>query len=120
MAALELEIEILKKERELDKLKSDSKSAEINTSDIKEAMVDAVFASHVQIVQPTIFDGEPLKFTMWKIQFESLIESPQIKKGDRLHILTKYLKGKALRVIEHLLYVKNDCSFEKAMSLLDD
>lgn len=121
LAALEMEIEILKKQQELDRLKSNSQpqNADFSVSGLKEAMVDAVYASHVKIIEPAIFDGNPLKYTVWKLQFQSLIESPQIKKSDRLSILTKYLKEKALSVVQHLLYVKDDSSFDRAMSLLD-
>ena len=120
LAALELEIEILKKQQELVNLKNGiSQPSEITGAGLKEAMVDAVYASHVQVVEPMVFDGDPLKYTVWKIQLESLVESPQIKKRDRLNILTKYVKDKALSVIQHLVYVKDDGCFEKAMSLLD-
>ena len=122
LEALELEIEILKKQREVDRLRlSEGKTnAGSPGDDIKEALVDAVYASHVEIVEPTVFEGDPLQYTVWKIRFRSLIESPRIRKGDRLNVLAKYLKGKALGVIQHLFFANSDDSFEKAAKLLDD
>ena len=58
LAALELEIEILKKQQELVNLKNGiSQPSEITGAGLKEAMVDAVYASHVQVVEPMVFDG---------------------------------------------------------------
>ena len=119
LASLELEIEILKKQRELDLLQNSGSGDRNSNSDIKEAMIEAVYASQVEIIQPSVFNGDPLKYTMWKIQFQSVISSPRIRQSDRLNVLAKYLSGKALNVVQHLFFIPGD-NFDTAMKLLED
>jgi hypothetical protein len=119
LASLELEIEILKKQRELDSLTAPAAGLSIDNNDMKEAIVEAVYASHIEVIEPPVFYGDPLKYTMWKIRLESFISSPRIRVSDRLNVLAKYLSGKALNVVQHLFFVPGN-NYNTAMKLLDE
>ena len=51
--------------------------------------------------EPSVFDGDPLKYLAWKSAFQTLIEQKRIPSSEKIHYLRKYLSGSVKEVIEN-------------------
>ena len=51
--------------------------------------------------EPSIFDGDPLKYPSWKSSFSILIEQKQIPAAEKIHYLRKYLSHQVKEVVEN-------------------
>ena len=70
--------------------------------------------------EPTVFDGNPLKYNDWSIAFKALIEDKRISEGDKIHYLKRYVSGPAREVISGYLLLRSDSAFERAKALLEE
>ena len=66
-------------------------------------LVQAIFAlSHLPVLEPTTFTGDPLKFIHWKVSFKALIDQ------------------KPLPVSEKFFYLNSEDAYQGAWAVLDD
>ena len=116
LEALEMEIRILKREKELNELKGAgciSDQSEI----MREAVLEAVSAT--KVAEPHVFKGDPLEYTLWKFKLLAMFQHLRLGSGNKIAHLSKFLGGKALSVVEHLFLLDVPNTFDIAMELLD-
>jgi hypothetical protein len=115
--ALETELELLKKEREIEQLQV-SKAGVHQDQEVTPALVEAITASRIAVPEPFVYDGDPLRYNAWKAAFNALIERKGIPKEDRIYHLQKYLKGRALTLVENLFMIESPNAYDEARALL--
>jgi hypothetical protein len=119
--ALEMEIKILKKEKELKELRGEYVEPDaghnLQNVGLREAIVEAVSAT--KIPEPPVFKGNPLEYTLWKIKLNAMMQNLRLGDGNKIMYLSKYLAGKALEVVQHLFLVDSDNTYDIAIELLD-
>ena len=83
------------------------------------------FAASMRLIslpapEPTVFDGDPLKYNDWSIAFKVLIEDKRISEGDKTHYLKRYVSGPAREAISGYFLLRSDSAFERAKALLEE
>ncbi|KAK0132883.1 hypothetical protein N1851_032005 [Merluccius polli] len=69
--------------------------------------------------EPTVFSGDPLKFTEWSTSFEALIERRCSNPVDRLFYLQRYIAGEAKSFLEGSFYRKDEEAYQQAWDRLN-
>lgn len=61
--------------------------------------------------EPTIFAGDPLKYTDWKISFMALIGKKPLLTSEKMFYLKNSLAGEACKAVEGLFYRNSEDAF---------
>ena len=59
------------------------------SSDLVNALAEAISASRLPTPEPALFIGDPLKFKDWRLSFETLIDRKSIPRNEKLYYLRK-------------------------------
>ena len=86
---------------------------------LTKTLAEQVIISRLPPPEPTVFDGDPLKFPGWKCAFHTLIEQKQIPAPEKIHYLRKYLSGSVREVVENYFLLSSEDAFEEAKKLLE-
>ena len=97
-----------------------SNNADQSILDLAKVLADQVSISRLPPPEPSIFNGDPLKYPGWKSAFQTLIEHRTIPANEKMHYLKKYLGGQVREVVEQYFLLTSDDAYEEAKSLLDE
>ena len=90
------------------------------TDRVIEAMCDQLALSRLPLSEPGIFDGsDPLRFPVWRMSFNSLINHRALSETDKLNLLSKYLGGEAYTAIQGYLFLAPSEAFKESYKLLN-
>ena len=98
-------------------------SSQSSTSDVAvlaEALASAISLNRLPPPEPSIFDGDPLRYNDWSVSFRTLIESKAIPSSDKIHYLKRYLAGSAREAVSGYFLLNTETAFDKAKALLDE
>lgn len=79
---------------------------------LTKTLAEQVVLSRLPPPEPTVFDGDPLKFPGWKGAFDTLIEQKQIPASEKIHYLRKYLSNSVREVAENYFLLSSEDAFE--------
>ena len=92
-----------------------------NTDRVIEAMCDQLALTRLPLSEPTVFDGSnPLQFPVWRKSLDSLTSHRALSDTDKLNLLSKYLKGEPLTVIQGYLYLDPSEAFRESYKVLNE
>lgn len=97
-----------------------SGNADQKLLDLAKTLADQVSISRLPPPEPSVFLGDPLKYTGWKSAFQTLIEQRQIPANEKMHYLKKYLGGPVKDVVEHYFLLSSEDAYEEAKKLLEE
>ena len=86
--------------------------------ELTRSFAEQVSLSRLPVPEPTIFNGDPLKFPGWS-SFDTLIDQKGIPSNERIHYLKRYLTGAALEAIEGYFLLSTDDAYVEARMLLE-
>ena len=89
-------------------------------SALAETFAASMSLIRLPVPEPTVFDGDPLKYNDWSIAFKALIEDKRISKGDQIHYLKRYISGPAREAISGYFLLRSDSAIERAKVLLEE
>ena len=70
--------------------------------------------------EPSIFDGDPLKYQTWKSAFQTLIEHKHIPLSAKIQYLRKYLSSSVKEVSEKNFLLTSKDEYEETKKLLEE
>lgn len=83
-------------------------------------LAEAILANGLPIPQPTVFNGDPLKFRHWKLSFQMLIERKNIQTTEKLFFIQRYVGGGAKEAIECNFIIDSGDAYQAAWNLLQE
>ena len=84
-----------------------------------QTLKNLVISSRRPLSEPSVFNGDPLEYAVWKSEFNSFVEEHSINAAEKIHSLKKYTSGRARECIEGYLCVFSDASYTEARDMLD-
>ena len=70
------------------------------------------------IIHPKVFDGNPLKFREWEVDFNVFIDGQGITGEERLRYLRNYVEGEAKECISGQLWLNTEAAYDDARQRL--
>ena len=75
-------------------------------------------ASQLPKVDVPAFDGDPLRYPLWRNAFSSFVDSKPLDAATKLNLLNSYVTGEPKKVVEHYLLLGTDEAYVKARESL--
>ena len=93
---------------------------EDGTTALAKAITESITASHLPIPEPSVFNGDPLRYKDWKMSFETLIGRKNIPVNEKVYDLHKYVGGPAKKAIEGYFLLGTDAAYYSALDILEE
>ena len=84
-----------------------------------DVLKDSLQVNRLPIPEPSVFTGDALLYTNWKISFQTLIEDKGLTSAEKLFYLRRYLGGPALRAVEGFFFSTSEEAYVGAWKLLN-
>ncbi|KAM9709232.1 uncharacterized protein ACNS7B_023621 [Menidia menidia] len=91
----------------------------VNDATLVQAFKESLMMTRLPAPEPSVFSGDPLKFTEWRTSFKALIETTCTSSAHRLFYLRKYISGDALSVLEGTFYRSDEEAYTQAWDALN-
>ena len=76
---------------------------------------ESIKFNHRAIIEPKVFEGDPLEFAEWEDDFDSFMKAQGVKDPvEKLRFLKKYIEGEALEFIAGQFRSKTEASYLRA------
>ncbi|XP_067332746.1 uncharacterized protein [Channa argus] len=93
---------------------------EETTAALAEAIVESINVSRLPLPEPSVFSGDPLRYTDWKMSFLLLIDKKNIPVNEKVYYLRKYVGGPARKAIESYFLLGTDQAYHAAWNILEE
>ncbi|XP_023197668.1 uncharacterized protein LOC111610010 [Xiphophorus maculatus] len=90
------------------------------SSNLAEAIASSLSISRLPVPEPTVFSGDPLRFTDWKMSFMTLIDRKPLPASEKMFYLRNYLAGEARKAVEGFFYRDSESAYIGAWKVLQD
>ncbi|XP_059380370.1 uncharacterized protein LOC132115947 isoform X1 [Carassius carassius] len=90
-----------------------------STSDLVKVLPSALSASRIPVPEPTVFSGDPLSYSNWKLSFQTLIDQKNIPDTEKIFYLRRYVSGPAKRAVEGYFLLGTESAYAAAWKFLD-
>ena len=91
-----------------------------NEDSLIQALSTALSLNRLQSPEPSVFNGDPLKYNEWKMAFKVFIEERKgISTRDKLFFLQRYSGGKVKPMLSGYFICNSDNSYHAAWELLN-
>lgn len=91
-----------------------------STAAIIRAFAESISASRLPVPEPTIFNGNPLRYNDWKVSFQTLIDRKNLPAEERIYYLRKYVGGPAKKAVESYFLLGTESAYQAAWILLEE
>ncbi|XP_045065112.1 uncharacterized protein LOC123482227 [Coregonus clupeaformis] len=91
-----------------------------STAALVRALAESISAGRLPIPEPTIFNGDPLRFNDWKVSFQTLIDRKNIPAEEKIYYLRKYVGGPAKKAIESYFLLGSESAYHAAWRILEE
>ncbi|KAK0142599.1 hypothetical protein N1851_019473 [Merluccius polli] len=91
-----------------------------NSLDLVNVLAEAISSNRLPAPEPTVFNGDPLKFKDWQLSFRVLIDKKNISKEEKLYYLRKYVGGTAKKAVEGFFLPGTEEAYDTAWQLLEE
>lgn len=87
---------------------STTNNVELGLLELANSLARQMSVTRLPPPEPSIFQGDPLKYPSWKASFDTLIEQRQIPSSEKIHYLKRYLGRQVKDVIENYFLMYNE------------
>ncbi|KAI4893141.1 hypothetical protein NFI96_000156 [Prochilodus magdalenae] len=94
--------------------------AEDYTGALVRALTESISASRIPVPEPTMFNGDPLRYNDWKVSFQTLIDRKNIPAEEKIYYLRKYVGGSAKKAIESYFLLGTESAYLAAWCILEE
>ncbi|KAJ8026235.1 hypothetical protein HOLleu_34028 [Holothuria leucospilota] len=82
-------------------------------------LAEQITLNRLPVPEPSVFDGDPLKYPGWKCAIDSLLENKGIPQSEKIHYLKRYVAGPPRQAIEGYFLIPSDSTYKEARDLLE-
>ncbi|XP_030606244.1 uncharacterized protein LOC115794743 [Archocentrus centrarchus] len=91
-----------------------------STAELIKVLTGALSANRIPVPEPTIFSGDPLKYSDWKLSFETLIDQKNIRDKEKIYYLRRYVSGQAKKAIDGYFLLGTETAYVAAFEILEE
>lgn len=87
---------------------------------LAQAIASSLSMNRLPVPEPTMFSGDPLRFTDWKMSFMTLIDRKPLPASEKMFYLKNYLTGEARKAVEGFFYRDSEDAYNGEWKVLQD
>lgn len=91
-----------------------------SSAELIKVLADALSANRIPVPEPSIFNGDPLKYSDWKLSFQTLIDQKNIQDKEKIYCLRKYVSGQAKNAIDGYFLLGTESAYAAAWEILEE
>ncbi|KAL6457443.1 hypothetical protein MHYP_G00344060 [Metynnis hypsauchen] len=91
-----------------------------STLELVKVLADALSANRIPVPEPSVFSGDPLKYSDWKLSFETLIDQKNIQDKEKIYYLRRYVCGQAKNALEGYFLLGTESAYASAWEILEE
>ncbi len=95
-------------------------SSNESTADLVKVMIGALSANKIPVPEPSVFSGDPLKYSEWKFSFETLIDQKNIQDKEKIHYLRRYVSGQVKKALDGYFLLGTESVYATAWEILEE
>ncbi len=95
-------------------------SSNESTADLVKVLVGALSAHRIPVPEPSVFSGDPLKYSDWKLYFETLIDQKYIQDKEMIYYLRRYGSGQAKKALDGYFLLGTESAYAAAWDILEE
>nr|XP_054606831.1 uncharacterized protein LOC129166991 [Nothobranchius furzeri] len=97
-----------------------SSSSNQDTAGLVKLLADALNANRIPLPEPSIFSGDPLKYSDWKLSFQTLIDQKNIQNKEKIYYLRKYVGGQVKNALDGYFLLGTESAYVSAWEILEE
>ncbi|XP_054594125.2 uncharacterized protein [Nothobranchius furzeri] len=97
-----------------------SSSSNQDTAGLVKLLADALNANRIPLPEPSIFSGDPLKYSDWKLSFQTLIDQKNIQNKEKIYYLRKYVGGQVKNALDGYFLIGTESAYVSAWEILEE
>nr|XP_054594596.1 uncharacterized protein LOC129162115 isoform X1 [Nothobranchius furzeri]XP_054594597.1 uncharacterized protein LOC129162115 isoform X1 [Nothobranchius furzeri] len=97
-----------------------SSSSNQDTADLVKLLADALNTNRIPLPEPSIFSGDPLKYSDWKLSFQTLIDQKNIQNKEKIYYLRKYVGGQVKNALDGYFLLGTESAYGSAWEILEE
>lgn len=90
------------------------------TAELVKALAGAINASRIPVPEPSIFGGDILRYSDWKLSFHTLIDQKNIPENEKIFYLQRYVSGQAKGALDGYFLLGTESAYVAAWKILDE
>lgn len=83
-------------------------------------LAESFGANRIPLPEPTVFNGDPLRFNNWKVSFQTLVDRKNIPAEKKIYYPCKYVGGSAKKAIESYFLLGTEPAYYAAWQILEE
>lgn len=95
-------------------------SSNQSTVELIKVLADALNNNRIPVPEPSIFSGDPLKYSDWKLSFKTLIDQKNIQDKEKIYYLRKYVSGQAKNALDGYFLLGTESAYAAAWEILEE
>ncbi len=95
-------------------------SSNESTADLVKVLVGALSANRITVPEPSVFSGDPLKYSDWKLSFEILIDQKYIQDKENIYYLRRYVSCQAKKALYGYFLLGTESAYAAAWDILEE
>lgn len=80
----------------------------------------ALSASGIPVPEPTMFSGDPLRYSDWKLSFQTLMDQKSIPDNEKIFYLQRCVSGQAKSALEGYFLLGTESAYTASWKILDE
>lgn len=90
------------------------------TTELVKALAGALNSSRIPVPEPSIFSGDPLRYSDWNLSFHTLIDQKNIPENEKIFYLHRYVSGQAKSALYGYFLLGTESAYAAAWKILDE
>ncbi|XP_053293853.1 uncharacterized protein LOC128454468 [Pleuronectes platessa] len=95
-------------------------SSSESTTELVKVLADAFSANRIPVPEPSVFSGNPLKYSDWKLSFQTLIDQKNIQEKEKIYYLRRYVSGQAKSALDGYFLLGTESAYVSAWEILEE
>lgn len=90
------------------------------TEELIKMLADALSAHRIPVPEPSIFSGDPLKYSDWKLSFKTLTDQKNIQNKEKIYYLRRYVSGQVKNALDGYFLLGTESAYNTAWEVLEE
>lgn len=85
-----------------------------SATDLVKVLASALSANRIPVPEPAVFSGDPLRYSDWKLSFQTLIDQKNIPENEKIFYLRRYVSGQAKSALDGYFLLGTESAYVAA------
>ena len=90
------------------------------TTELVKVLADALSVNRIPVPKPSVFSGDPLRYSDWKLSFQTLIDQKNIQEKEKIYYRRIYASVQAKSALDGYFLLGTESAYVSACEILEE